>query len=123
MYDWKDTLIMALLSGTGYMELEMLKDVDPEILSDAAEMLDGDSYSFNELIFSVIFLGIGRLGDEIKMSGSDAGEGLSVFEDIDWACNGADTSVWFVDNAEIYTEFFSDALHTFKENTGFEILE
>lgn len=122
MYDWKDTLIMALLSGTGYMELEMLKDVDPEILADAVELLDG-CYTFNNLIGNVILSGLDILDSEIEMSGSDAGEGLSPYDDIGYYCNGADTSVWFVNNAEIYTEFFSEALHTFTENTGFGILE
>ena len=121
MYDWKDALIMSLLSGTGYMELEVLKDVDPEILSEAAELLDGCN-TFDNLMGNVIMVGLDILNNEIEMTDSDAGEGLSAYDDIGWACNGADTSVWFADNAEVYIEFFSDALHTFTENTGLEIL-
>lgn len=46
---------------------------------------------------------------------------LKPFEDIESFHNYLDTSIYFINNSEIYNQYCEQELKTFTENTGFEI--
>lgn len=41
-------------------------------------------------------------------------------EDVSWFCNCLDTSVYFVNNEEIYRKYLEDEISDIEENMGFE---
>lgn len=138
----KDKLLLAMLScGTG--DLEMLEDVkyDWNEVLEQLDWPDGEEFGFNGLMRAVVDVGIiyikdaaddriyeletlvtERDLDEDEKKELEALRSIDPDSDIRGCFNFMDISVWIQNNADVYVKYLQEALDSFTDNTGLQII-
>lgn len=137
-----DSLLMSLLE-CGSADLGILDDVSYDLGEIADDLLaNGIKPTLNAITDEIFRKGQYELGrkleeaiEETERELDDAEEDTKEYEelqeklseledldieaDVDWFCNCLDTSVWFVNNEEIYRKHLADEIEEIEENMGF----
>lgn len=137
-----DSLLMSLLE-CGSADLGILDDVGYDLGEIADDLLaNGIKPTLNDITDEIFRKGQYELGrkveeaiEEIERELDDteedakeyeelqeklsALEDLNTEEDVDWFCNCLDTSVWFVNNEEIYRKYLADEIKEIEDDMGF----
>lgn len=138
----KEELLRAMLD-CGIDDLSMLDDVQYdwyEIL-EQLDWPDGEGFRFNRLMRAVVDVGIIYIKDaaddricelEALVSERNLDEdeekelaalrSIDPDSDIRGYFNFMDISVWIESNAEVYMEYLQEALDSFTDNTGLQII-
>lgn len=137
----KNEILTNLLSsvlGCGYLDIQILEGVEYD-WDDIIDTLkdNGMELNVNTLMNEVFEVGkteissyiLDRLEELEELEEKSEGEEeeykklleLDVYEDIESFHNYIDTSIYFVKNGEIYTEYLMEQLDYFEEMTGFRI--
>lgn len=146
MTDYRDALLSEILN-CGYLDLCVLEDCK----YDYSDLIENCKFSFgeinlNNLARTMFDMGIGEIEDSIQARIEELKRELSYyeedyfdkeieemrdvlktltklspFEDIESCHNYLDTSIYFINNSEIYNSYCQEELKTFTDNTGFTI--
>lgn len=138
MYNFKDDLLTELL-GCGYSDLTVLEDCKYDFCDviEHCQMNFGEPLTLNSLARSMFEIGIINISEAIQerieelreieeASEAEAEElqelvSLNPNEDIESFHNFLDTSIYFVNNSDIYHKYLEEALDNFADDTGYTI--
>lgn len=139
-----DSLLMSLLE-CGSLDLGILDEVGYDLGEIADDLIsEGLKPTFNAITYEIFRKGQSELTEKLtdfikdvrrcmeKAEDEDDVEGyerleekleelesLNPEEDVDWFCNCLDTSIWFVENEEIYRKYLAEQISEVEENMGF----
>ena len=137
MTDWKETVLCVLLD-CGSADLSLLDDVDVDLYQIIDECRDeyGDTninnvmrLIFDQGVFAIQDMLAARIA-ELKEQEEPPEEDLTELKELGYCdpCkdvrsyhNYLDTSVWFEQNGEKYSQHLPNALEEFERITGFSI--
>ena len=137
MWDYRNIWLSELLD-CGYADVSLLEEIKYDI-TDLVEdcRLNFGRVELNCILMTAVRFGISDIEKSVEsriaeleseefLSEEEVDElkslkSLKPFEDIESFHNYLDSSVYFIDNEEVYEKYCQEALDEFYENTGFEI--
>lgn len=134
-------IVLTTVLNCGTMDLFMLDDISYDLGSIVDELLaDGIKPTLNVILSNVFRKGIcdleSRISDRIcrlelipyeeNLEDNERRElhalrRLNPEQDIKWYCNCSDTSIYFVNNKEIYQEYLAGEVSEIEDYMGFSI--
>ena len=131
-----ESILMTLLD-CGYADLELIANVRNDIIVDCLESLDLKHINIHILMREVFYHKKSELQciideriEELKESAELTEEelfeletisSLNPFEDICSCRTFTDISIFFVNNKDIYKQYFANAIESFEKDTGFSL--
>lgn len=131
-----ESILMTLLD-CGYADLELIANVRNDIIVDCLESLDLTHINIHILMREVFYYKKSELQctideriEELKESAELTEEelfeletisSLNPFEDICSCRTFIDISIFFVNNKDIYKQYFANAIESFEKDTGFSL--
>ena len=135
--------VCCALLDCGYLDIQILEDVEYDLGEIVEELLANDIKPTLNIITGEIFRkGIEEMEDAVRQAMQNVAdnqlieyddeeyekleeqfdelESLNPKEDIEYFCNCLNTSIYFVNNEEIYRKYLLDEISAIEDNMGFE---